>query len=189
MPHPTPLVYDYNDLVPAFSTSFAFILPSYCILSLKALGTHNRSATIDLSSMKSGIFSGRLAAPASLRKYPDGPVLSSSQAKALLTSLSSSGLTAEALLLSSTLRQHRNLREQRASSLGLSSSSSPPSSSPSPTSATPSLSPSSPTSLSLSSSMDHKPSSRLDRFDFSGRSGKEAVTKDLDPKAKEVECG
>uniref|UniRef100_A0AAV2KK14 Actin interacting protein 3-like C-terminal domain-containing protein n=1 Tax=Knipowitschia caucasica TaxID=637954 RepID=A0AAV2KK14_KNICA len=142
----------------------------------QALGSHSSSATVDLSSVKSGVFSGRSATLPSLKGSPDGPVISPSQAKALLASLSSSGLTAEALLLSSTLRQHRSLlREQRASSLGLSSSSSPPSSSPSPTSATPSLSPSSPTA----SSLDHKPSSRLDRFDFSGRSGRETVTKDL----------
>lgn len=164
------------------------VLPSSCLLTLlKALGTRNinnsssssSSATIDLSSIKSGIFSGRLGPPPGLRKYPDTPVLSPSQAKALLSSLSSSGLNAEALLLSSTLRQYHTLREQRASSLGLSS---PPSSTtPSPTSATPSLSPSSPTSLSLSAVTDHKPSSRLVSFGFNGRSGAENVAKDLSP--------
>lgn len=162
-------------------------MPSSCLLTLpKALGTRNinsssssSSATIDLSSIKSGIFSGRLVPPPGLRKYPDTPVLSPSQAKALLSSLSSSGLNAEALLLSSTLRQYHTLREQRASSLGLSS---PPSSTtPSPTSATPSLSPSSPTSLSLSAVTDHKPSSRLESLGFNGRSGGENAAKDLSP--------
>ncbi|KAF6723955.1 hypothetical protein FQA47_023911 [Oryzias melastigma] len=50
--------------------------------------------------------------------------VSSSQAKALLASLSASGLSAEALLLSSALRRRRLLREQRASSLSSSQSSS-----------------------------------------------------------------
>lgn len=165
------------------------VLPSSCLLTLlKALGTHSSSsssgsATFDLSSIKSGIFSGRLVPPPGLRRYPDAPVLSPSQAKALLTSLSSSGLNAEALLLSSTLRQYHTLREQRASSLGLSS---PPSSSstPSPTSATPSLSPTSPTALSLSAVLDHKPSSRLESLGFDGRSGRETAGKDLSPSDK-----
>ncbi|XP_054861348.1 SRC kinase signaling inhibitor 1 isoform X9 [Amphiprion ocellaris] len=149
---------------------------------LKALGTNSTSGSIEpyLSGIKTGIFSGRVASPAAafapgLRKYPkEGSVpsltASSSQAKALLASLTASGLSAEALLLSSTLRHHRLLREQRASSLPLSSSQSssptPPatssSSSSSPTTPTPSLSPSSPTpsnSFTFSSGV-LKPSSR-----------------------------
>ncbi|XP_029363868.1 putative protein TPRXL [Echeneis naucrates] len=137
-------------------------------LHLKALGTNSASSSIDpyLSDIKTGIFSSRVPSPAAafapgLRKYPQvGSVpsltASTSQAKALLASLSSSGLSAEALLLSSTLRHHRPLREQRASSLSLpSSQSSAPtptasssSSSSSPTTSTPSLSPPSPTPLS-----------------------------------------
>ncbi|XP_061557378.1 SRC kinase signaling inhibitor 1 isoform X3 [Phycodurus eques] len=98
------------------------------------------------------------------RRRAEGPALRASpvQAKALLASLSAAGLSAEALLLSSALRQHRLLREQQqrasASSLPLPSSRSPSpassssqtptatlSSSSSPT--TPVLSPCSPTSL------------------------------------------
>ncbi|XP_034394880.1 putative protein TPRXL [Cyclopterus lumpus] len=144
-------------------------------LYLKALGTNSTSGSIDpyLSGIKTGLFSGRAPSPAAafapgLRKYPQegaktSLTASSSQAKALLVSLSASGLSAEALLLSSTLRHRRLLREQRASSLPLpssrstpttptASSPSPPSSS-SPTTPTPALSPSSPApwgSLALS---------------------------------------
>ncbi|XP_029293435.1 LOW QUALITY PROTEIN: SRC kinase signaling inhibitor 1 [Cottoperca gobio] len=134
----------------------------------QALGTNSTSGSIEpyLSGIKTGIFPGRAPSPAAvfapgLRKYPQDGALtslkaSSSQAKALLASLSASGLSAEALLLSSTLRHRRLLLEQRASSLPLpSSKSSPstptatsPSSSSSPTTPTPSLSPSSPTPLS-----------------------------------------
>lgn len=151
-------------------------------LHLKALGTNSTGGSIEpyLSGIKTGIFSSRVPSPAAafapgLRKYPQEAALpsltaSSSQAKALLASLSASGLSAEALLLSSTLRQHRLLREQRASSLPLpsshSSSSTPTatssSASSSPTTPTPSLSPSSPTPLSplaLSSAV-LKPSSQ-----------------------------
>ncbi|XP_077412777.1 SRC kinase signaling inhibitor 1 isoform X17 [Vanacampus margaritifer] len=98
----------------------------------------------------------------------EGPTLrvSPGRAKALLASLSAAGLSAEALLLSSALRQHRLLREQqqqqRAAAAG-SSLPSPSSRSPSPASSssqtptatlsssssptTPVLSPCSPTSL------------------------------------------
>ncbi|XP_041823023.1 uncharacterized serine-rich protein C215.13-like, partial [Melanotaenia boesemani] len=140
------------------------LLFSVSLLYLKALGT-NSTGCIEpyLSGLKAGIFSGRVASPAAalapgLRKcHQEGALpsltVSSSQAKALLASLSASGLTAEALLFSSALRQRRLLREQRASSLPSSqSSSSTPtttsSSSSSPTTPTPSLSPSSPTPLS-----------------------------------------
>ncbi|KAM9746571.1 SRC kinase signaling inhibitor 1 isoform 2-T2 [Menidia menidia] len=114
-----------------------------------------------LSGFKAGLFSGRVPSPAAA--FPPGlrsihqegalPSLtvSTSQAKALLASLSASGLSAEALLLSSALRQRRLLREQRASSLPSSQSSTPTStSSPSssPTTPTASLSPSSPAPLS-----------------------------------------
>lgn len=132
-------------------------------LVLKTLGT---SSSGSIEPFKTGFFSGRVPYTAAafapgLRKYPHGGVpsltTSSSQAKALLASLSASGLTTEALLLSSTLRYHRLLREQRASSVSLSSSQSssptPPASSSSsscsssPTTLTPSLSPSSPSPL------------------------------------------
>lgn len=132
-------------------------------LVLKALGI---SSSGSIEPFKTGFFSGRVPYTAAafapgLRKYPHGGVpsltTSSSQAKALLASLSASGLTTEALLLSSTLRYHRLLREQRASSVSLSSSQSssptPPASSSSsscsssPTTLTPSLSPSSPSPL------------------------------------------
>uniref|UniRef100_A0A8C8HBY6 Actin interacting protein 3-like C-terminal domain-containing protein n=1 Tax=Oncorhynchus tshawytscha TaxID=74940 RepID=A0A8C8HBY6_ONCTS len=152
-----------------------------------------------LSGTKAASFSGRLSSSSSastvfapgLRKYPQEGALSSltvssSQAKALLASLSASSLSAaslsasslsaEALLLSSTFRQHRLLREQqRASSLPLpngrssnstttstTTSSSSSSTSPTSTTSTPSSSPSSPTpltSLNLSS-MGLKPSGR-----------------------------
>ncbi|XP_037649147.1 SRC kinase signaling inhibitor 1 isoform X9 [Sebastes umbrosus] len=134
----------------------------------QAFGTNSTSGSIEpyLSGIKTGILSGRMPSPAAtfapgLRKYPQegakpSMTPSASQAKALLASLSASGLSAEALLLSSTLHHRRLLREQRASSLPLPSSrSSPPtptasspSSSSSPTTPTPSLSPSSPTPLS-----------------------------------------
>ncbi len=68
-----------------------------------------------LASTRAASFSGHL--PSRLRKYPQEGALSSltassNQAKALLASLSASSLPAEALLLSSTLRQHRFLKEQ-----------------------------------------------------------------------------
>ncbi|KAK2833199.1 hypothetical protein Q5P01_017088 [Channa striata] len=152
-------------------------------LTAVALRTNNASGSMEpgLSGIKTDNFLVRVPSPTGvfapgMRKYSqDGPVpsltASSNQAKALLASLSASGLTAEALLLSSTLRRHRLLREQRASSLPLpsSQSSSPTStatsssSSSSPTTPTPSLSPSSPTpscSLSLSSSAVLKSSSQ-----------------------------
>lgn len=183
------------------------LLSSVSLLYLKALGTNSTSGRIEpyLSGINMGIFSGRAASPAAafapgLRKYPqEGTVpsltASPSQAKALLASLSASGLSAEALLLSSTLRHHRLLREQRASSLSLpsSQSSSPTptatsssSSSSSPTTPTPSLSPSSPTplnSFTLSSGV-LKPSSRsLDSSSLSSckDGGGKPVNKDLTP--------
>ncbi|XP_071027940.1 SRC kinase signaling inhibitor 1 [Oncorhynchus clarkii lewisi] len=161
----------------------------------------NSSSSIEplLSGTKAASFSGRLSSSSSastvfapgLRKYPQEGALSSltvssSQAKALLASLSASSmsaaslsassLSAEALLLSSTFRQHRLLREQqRASSLPLpngrssnsttpstTTSSSSSSTSPTSTTSTPSSSPSSPTpltSLNLSS-VGLKPSGR-----------------------------
>ncbi|XP_070295802.1 uncharacterized protein [Salvelinus sp. IW2-2015] len=156
----------------------------------------NSSSSIEplLSGTKAASFSGRLSSSSAstvfapgLRKYPQEGALSSltassSQAKALLaslsaSSLSASSLSAEALLLSSTFRQHRLLREQqRASSLPLpngrssnstntsttTTSSSSSSTSPTSTTSTPSSSPSSPTpltSLNLSS-VGLKPSGR-----------------------------
>ncbi|XP_022595407.1 uncharacterized serine-rich protein C215.13-like, partial [Seriola dumerili] len=174
------------------------------LLHLKALGTNSTSGSIEpyLSGIKTGILSSRVPSPAAafapgLRKYPQEGAIpsltaSSSQAKALLASLSASGLSAEALLLSSTLRHHRLLREQRASSLPLPSSqpSSPTptttssSSSSSPTTPTPSLSPSSPTPLSpltLSSAV-LKPSGRsLDSSSLNSckEGGSKPVNKDL----------
>ncbi|XP_040918183.1 putative protein TPRXL, partial [Toxotes jaculatrix] len=168
----------------------AFLSP-VSVLYLKALGTNSTSGSIEpyLSGIKTGIFSSRVPSPAAafapgLRKYPqEGAVpsltASSSQAKALLASLSASGLSAEALLLSSTLRHHRLLREQRSSSLPLpsSQSSSPTptatssSSSSSPTTPTPSLSPSSPTllsSLTLSSAVLKSSDRSLDSSSLSG---------------------
>ncbi|XP_070704337.1 SRC kinase signaling inhibitor 1 [Pempheris klunzingeri] len=167
----------------------------------QALGTNSTSGSIEphVSGMKMGLFSGRVPSPAAafapgLRKHPQERSLpsltaSSSQAKALLASLSASGLSAEALLLSSTLRHHRLLREQRASSLPLpgsqSSSPTPPatssSSSPSssPTTPTPSLSPSSPTplnSLSLPSAILKRSGCSLDS---SKEGGSEPVNTDL----------
>ncbi|KAM6966845.1 uncharacterized protein LKV04_019236 [Tautogolabrus adspersus] len=152
-----------------------------------------------LSGIKTGIFSGRVPSPAGgfapgLRKYPqDGsfPSLTASpiQAKALLASLSAAGLSAEALLLSSAIRHHRLLREQRASSLPLQSSQSssptppatPSPSSSSPTTPTPSLSPSSPTPLSplsLSSGLLKRSGCSLDNCK---EGGSEPVKKDLTP--------
>ncbi|XP_077940208.1 SRC kinase signaling inhibitor 1 isoform X2 [Gasterosteus aculeatus] len=161
----------------------------------QALGTNSTGGSIDpiLSSIKTGLFSGRVASPAAafapgLRKYPQEgakPPLSpsSSQAKALLVSLSASGLSAEALLLSSTLRHRRLLREQRASSLPLPSSrSSPgtptassPTSSSSPTTPTPSLSPSSPTALASLSPAAPKPSGCSSSLNSSKEGGSERV--------------
>ncbi|XP_042577976.1 SRC kinase signaling inhibitor 1-like isoform X9 [Cyprinus carpio] len=109
-----------------------------------------------LASTRAASFSGHL--PSRLRKYPQEGALSSltassNQAKALLASLSASSFSAEALLLSSTLRQHRLLREQNVNSSSLpfpiSNGRSPPSPN-SPTSSS-STSPSALTSLSLSS--------------------------------------
>ncbi|XP_032394521.1 SRC kinase signaling inhibitor 1 isoform X7 [Etheostoma spectabile] len=169
----------------------------------QALGTNSTSGSIEpyLSGIKTGIFSGRVPSPAAafapgLRKNPQEgslPILkaSSSQAKALLASLSASGLSAEALLLSSTLRHRRLLREQRASSLPLpSSQSSPPtpiatspSSSSSPTTSTPSLSPSSPTnlcSLTLSSAVP-KPSGCSSSLNSCKEGASEHVNKGFAP--------
>ncbi|XP_031717800.1 SRC kinase signaling inhibitor 1 isoform X5 [Anarrhichthys ocellatus] len=167
---------------------------------MKALGS-NSSIEPYLSGIKTGLLSGRVTSPAAafapgLRKYPQEgakPSLtpSSSQAKALLVSLSASGLSAEALLLSSTLRHRRLLREQqRASSLPLPRSrSSPttptassPSSSSSPTTPTPSLSPSSPTSwgsLALSPAAAPKPSSCSSSLNSCKEGGGEHVNTDL----------
>ncbi|XP_071327682.1 SRC kinase signaling inhibitor 1 isoform X2 [Trachinotus anak] len=170
----------------------------------QALGTNSTSGSIEpyLSGIKTGIFSSRVTSPAAafapgLRKYPQDRAVPSltaspSQAKALLASLSASGLSAEALLLSSTLRHRRLLREQRASSLPLpsSQSSSPTptatssSSSSSPTTPTPSLSPSSPTPLSALalSSAALKPSGRsLDSSSLNSckEGGSKSVIKDL----------
>ncbi|XP_035766778.1 SRC kinase signaling inhibitor 1 [Neolamprologus brichardi] len=180
------------------------LLSSVSLFYLKAKGTYSTSGSIEpyLSGIKTGILSGRVASPAAafvpgLRKYPQEgamPALtaSSSQAKALLASLSASGLSAEALLLSSALRHHRLLREQRASSLPLpsSQSSSPTptatsSSSSSPSTPTPSLSPSSPTfgSFAFSSGV-LKPSRRsLDSSSLnrSKDGGNKPVKKDLYP--------
>lgn len=182
-------------------------LCSVSLLYLKALGTNSTTGSIEpfLSGFKTGIFSGRVPYTAAafapgLRKYPhEGPMpsltASPSQAKALLASLSASGLSAEALLLSSTLRHHRLLREQRASSLPLpssqSSSPTPPassssSSSSSPTTLTPSLSPSSPTpfsSLTLSSAVLKRSACSLDSSILNNckDGGGKAVNKDLTP--------
>lgn len=187
-----------------FTFLLCSLLSSVSLFYLKAKGTYSTSGSIEpyFSGIKTGIFSGRVASPAAafvpgLRKYPQEgamPALtaSSSQAKALLASLSASGLSAEALLLSSALRHHRLLREQRASSLPLpsSQSSSPTptatsSSSSSPSTPTPSLSPSSPTfgSFAFSSGV-LKPSRRsLDSSSLnrSKDGGNKPVKKDLYP--------
>ncbi|XP_058509046.1 uncharacterized protein LOC131475162 [Solea solea] len=158
------------------------LLSPVSLLYLKALGINRSSSSSiepHLSGIKTGVFPNRVPSSSAvfapgLRKYPQEGALpsltaSSSQAKALLASLCASGLTAEALLLSSTLRQHRLLRERRASSLppsGSRSSSPTPaatpssssSSSSSPTTPTASLSPSS--SPLTFSSENHKLSSR-----------------------------
>uniref|UniRef100_G3PMC2 SRC kinase signaling inhibitor 1a n=1 Tax=Gasterosteus aculeatus aculeatus TaxID=481459 RepID=G3PMC2_GASAC len=157
------------------------------------LKTQHQVFSLYLAPIKTGLFSGRVASPAAafapgLRKYPQEgakPPLSpsSSQAKALLVSLSASGLSAEALLLSSTLRHRRLLREQRASSLPLPSSrSSPgtptassPTSSSSPTTPTPSLSPSSPTALASLSPAAPKPSGCSSSLNSSKEGGSERV--------------
>ncbi|XP_064843372.1 uncharacterized protein LOC135554868 [Oncorhynchus masou masou] len=159
------------------------------IATTLTLAHGNSSSSIEplLSGTKAASFSGRLSSSSSastvfapgLRKYPQEGALSSltassSQAKALLaslsaSSLSASSLSAEALLLSSTFRQHRLLREQqRASSLpnGRSSNSTTTSTTTSSSStsstSTTSSSPSSPTALtSLNlSSVGLKPSGR-----------------------------
>ncbi|XP_026063747.1 SRC kinase signaling inhibitor 1 isoform X1 [Carassius auratus] len=117
-----------------------------------------------LASTRAASFSGHL--PSRLRKYPQEGALSSltassNQAKALLASLSSSSFSAEALLLSSTLRQHRLLREQNFNSsslpLPISNGRSPPSPTSPTSSSSTSTSPSALTSLSLSS-LSLKPS-------------------------------
>ncbi|TRY93230.1 hypothetical protein DNTS_014368, partial [Danionella cerebrum] len=117
-----------------------------------------------LSSTRAASFSGQL--PSRLRKYSQDGALSSltassNQAKALLASLSTSSLSTEALLLSSTVRHHRLLREQSLnySTLPASNGRSPPSPS-SPTSSSSPSSPPAPTSLSLST-MAPKPSTNL----------------------------
>ncbi|XP_056096972.1 SRC kinase signaling inhibitor 1 isoform X14 [Rhinichthys klamathensis goyatoka] len=110
-----------------------------------------------LASTRAASFSGHL--PSRLRKYPQEVALSSltassNQAKALLAGLSASSLSAEALLLSSTFRHHRLLREKNFDSSSLPLPISNGRSPLSPTSPTSSSSPSSPstlTSLSLSS--------------------------------------
>ncbi|KAJ3600441.1 hypothetical protein NHX12_031424 [Muraenolepis orangiensis] len=94
------------------------------------------------------------------KRGPQGPTLSqltatSSQARALLASLSasglsSSGLSAEALLLSSALRLHHRLLREKAAIVSSATSSSPSSSSSS-TSTLPSTSPSSSSSSTPSS--------------------------------------
>ncbi|KAL7378101.1 hypothetical protein ABVT39_008464 [Epinephelus coioides] len=169
----------------------------------QALGTNSTSGSIEpyLSGIKTGIFSGRVPSPAAafapgLRKYPQEGAMpsltaSSSQAKALLASLSASGLSTEALLLSSTLRHRRLLREQRASSLPLPSSLSTPStptatspsSSASPTTPTPSLSPSSPSPLNSLNppSAVLKPSGCSSSLNSCKEDGNEHVNKDLAP--------
>ncbi|XP_016297013.1 SRC kinase signaling inhibitor 1-like [Sinocyclocheilus anshuiensis] len=121
-----------------------------------------RAAESLLASTRAASFSGHL--PSRLGKYPQEGALSSltassNQAKALLASLSASSLSAEALL-SSTLRQHRFLREQNFKSSSLPLPISNGRSPPSPTSPTSSSSPSSPSALtSLSpSSLALKPS-------------------------------
>lgn len=179
------------------------LLSSVSLLYLKALGTHSTSGSIEPCLLKTGIFSGRVPSPAAfapgLRKYPQEGAIpsltaSSSQAKALLASLSASGLNAEALLLSSTLRHHRLLREQRASSLPLPSSQSssptppatPSSSSSSPTTPTPSLSPSSPTplsSLTLASAVLKSRACSLDSSSLNScrEAGSKPVNRDLSP--------
>ncbi|XP_047184135.1 uncharacterized serine-rich protein C215.13-like [Scophthalmus maximus] len=171
----------------------------------RALGTNRTSGGIEpyLSGIKTGIFSGRVPSPPAaafapgLRKYPQEGAIPSftaspSQAKALLASLTASGLSAEALLLSSALRHHRLLREQRASSMSLPSSqsssptptpsSSSSSSSPTTPTPTPSLSPSSPTPLGSSltlSSGDLKPGGRS--LDSCSLDKEEGVKRDLTP--------
>ncbi|CAM4356230.1 unnamed protein product [Leuciscus chuanchicus] len=110
-----------------------------------------------LTSTRAASFSGHL--PSRLRKYPQEVALSSltassNQAKALLAGLSASSLSAEALLLSSTFRNHRLLREKNFDTSSLPLPISNGRSPPSPISPTSSSSPSSPsalTSLSLSS--------------------------------------
>lgn len=186
------------------------LLSSTSLLCLKALGTNGTSGSIEpcLSGIKMDIFSSRVPFPAAvfapgLRKYSqEGAVpsltASSSRAKALLASLSASSLSAEALLLSSTLRHHRLLHEQRASSLPLSSSQSSSStstatlsySSCSPTTPTPSLSPSSLTpssSLSLSSAILKCSGQSLTRPILNGceESSSESVNKDLNPSSSQ----
>ncbi|KAK5855914.1 hypothetical protein PBY51_007547 [Eleginops maclovinus] len=170
-------------------------------LTVMALQTNSTSGSIEpyLSGIKTGVFPGRAPSPGAvfppgLRKHPhEGPLpslkASTSQAKALLASLSASGLSAEALLLSSTLRHRRLLREQRASSLPLpSSKSSPstpiatsPSSSASPTTPTPSLSPSSPKpSLTLCSAVP-EPSGCSSSVNSCKEGGSGQVKQDLTP--------
>lgn len=192
----------------SLKTSYLYIpssplLSSTSLLILKALATNGTSGSIEpyLSGIKTGIFSCRVPSPAAvftpgLRNYSHfGAVpsltASSSQAKALLASLSASSLSPEALLLSSTLQHHRLLHEQRASSLPLPSchSSSPvptattSSSSCSATTPTPSLSPYSPTPsspLSLSSAI-LKCSGQSPILNGCKEGGRESVSMDLNP--------
>lgn len=195
----------------SLKTSYHYVPPSpllssTSLLILKALGTNGTSGSIEpyLSGIKTGFFSGRVPSPAAvftpgLRNYSQvgavpSPTASSSQAKALLASLSASSLSAEALLLSSTLRHHRLLHEQRASSLPLPScqSTSPAptatssSSSSSATTPTPSLTPYSPTPsspLSLSSAI-LKCSSQSPILNGCKELGSESV-KDLNPSSSQ----
>lgn len=188
-----PLIHEKKNLPYAFLCFLSLLVP-------KALKTSS-SGTIE--PFKTGLFSGRVPSAAAfapgLRKYPHGGVpsltTSPSQAKALLASLSAAGLTTEALLLSSTLRYHRLLREQRAPSAPLpssqSSSPTPPASSSSscsssPTTLTPSLSPSSPcplNSLTYSSAFVNGSACSLDSSILSNCKdcGNEAGNKDLTP--------
>lgn len=191
-----PLIHEKKNLPYAFLCFMSLLVP-------KALRTSS-SGTIE--PFKAGPLSGRAPHTAAAlapgrRKRPHGgaPSLtsSSSQAKALLASLSAAGLTTEALLLSSTLRYHRLLREQRASSAPLPGSqrSSPtptPPASPSssccssPTTLTPSLSPSPPcplTSLIYSSAFVNGSACSPDSSILNNckDSGNEAGNKDVTP--------
>lgn len=159
------------------------LLSSMSILILKALGTNGTSGSIEpyLSGIKRGIFSGRVPSSAAvftpgLRNYSQtgrkhSLTASSSQAKALLASLSASSLSAEALLLSSTLRHHRLLHEQRASSLPWPSCQS---SSPAPTDTSSPCSPSPPSPPSLCSGQSPI-------LNGCKKGGRESVNKDLNP--------
>ncbi|TRY93229.1 hypothetical protein DNTS_014368, partial [Danionella cerebrum] len=150
-----------------FSTIFDPLSPHISHLNPQTLSlnmSRARGTESLLSSTRAASFSGQL--PSRLRKYSQDGALSSltassNQAKALLASLSTSSLSTEALLLSSTVRHHRLLREQSLnySTLPASNGRSPPSPS-SPTSSSSPSSPPAPTSLSLST-MAPKPSTNL----------------------------